>query len=119
MLWNDKAIVLELKRVYASDLKAEKSKNPDKRQREREDICMNVKLDEACLQIADNEYQDGVFLAYPAASDMMCYAVAFCGKRCMVRKVGGGIEELFYRHLVGTLSSEQFIFLAWSFKCPA
>ncbi len=50
---------------------------------------MNAKLDEACLQIVDNEYQDGVFLAYPAASHMMCYAVAFCGKRCMVRKVGG------------------------------
>ena len=87
-LWHDKAIVLELKRVYTSDLKAEKSRNPDKRAREIEDICINAKLDEARIQIEDKEYQDGVFLAYPAALEIVCYAVAFCGRRCMVRKVG-------------------------------
>ena len=87
-LWNDKAIVLELKRVYTNDLKVEKSRNPDKRAREIEDVCINAKLDEARTQIEDKEYQDGVFLAYPAASEVVCYAVAFCGRRCMVRKVG-------------------------------
>ena len=87
-LWKTQAIVIECKRVSSSDVEAAKRKNKEMREREIVDICLNAKLAEGTQQITDKDYIDGVQLAFPAADEILCYAVAFCGKRCMVRKVG-------------------------------
>ena len=87
-LWKDKAIVIECKRVSTADLDAARRKNKEMREIKIVDMCLNAKLDEGAQQITDRDYLDGVQLAFPAADEILCYVVAFCGKRCMVRKIG-------------------------------
>lgn len=89
-LWKTQAIVIECKRVSSADLDAMKRKINDEIAElcDIEDACMEQKLSEGEKQIKDRSYLRGVQLAFPAADEILCYAVAFCGKRCMVRKIG-------------------------------
>ena len=86
--WKTQAFVIECKRVSSVDLDAARRKNKEMREREIMDLCLNAKLNEGALQITDRDYLDGVQLAFPAADEILCYVVAFCGKRCMMRKIG-------------------------------
>ena len=86
--WKTQAFVIECKRVSSADLDAARRKNKEMREREIMDLCLNAKLNEGALQITDRDYLDGVQLAFPAADEILCYVVAFCGKRCMMRKIG-------------------------------
>ena len=89
-LWKTQAIVIECKRVSSQDIQSMKRQNNDEggELSDIEDACMEIKLQEAEKQMNDRRYLRGVQLAFPAADEILCYAVAFCGKRCMVRMVG-------------------------------
>ncbi|MBQ9395245.1 MAG: AAA family ATPase [Proteobacteria bacterium] len=89
VVWQEKAFVLELKRVTGKELEAAKSRYKDLTLDawDIEDICMQSKLDEAEKQIKDGRYIKGVLRENPAAREAVCYGIAFCRKRCMVRKV--------------------------------
>ncbi len=89
-LWKTQAIVIECKRVSSQDIQIMKRQIHDKNTDlcDIEDACMEQKIKEGEKQINDRRYLRGVELAFPAADEIVCYAVAFCGKRCMVRKIG-------------------------------
>jgi hypothetical protein len=89
-LWKTQAIVIECKRVSSADLDAMKRKINDEIAElcDIEDACMEQKLSEGEKQIKDRSYLRGVQLAFPAADEILCYVVAFYGKRCMMRKIG-------------------------------
>ena len=89
-LWKNQALVIECKRVSAQDIQTMKRQINDKNAErcDIEDACMAQKLSEGEKQIKDRYYLRGVQLAFPAADEIVCYTIAFCGKRCMVRKVG-------------------------------
>ena len=87
-LWKNQALVIECKRVSSAEVDAAKRTHKEMRERKIVEICLNAKLDEGEQQITDKDYIDGIQLAFPAADEIVCYTIAFCGKRCMVRKVG-------------------------------
>ena len=89
VIWQEKAFVLELKRVTGKALETAKSQNKDLSLDawDIEDACMRNKLDEAERQIKDCRYVKGVLREFPMAREAVCYGIAFCKKRCMVRKV--------------------------------
>ncbi len=89
VIWQEKAFVLELKRVSGNELETAKSRNKDSSLDEWdiEDACMENKLDEAERQIKNCRYVKGVLREFPVVREAVCYAIAFCKKRCMVRKV--------------------------------
>ena len=87
VFWHETAFVLELKRVSGEELDRAKRQNRAKRERDIIEICLNQKLDEAERQIVDQAYAEGVFDEYPVICEVVCYGIAFCKKRCMVRAV--------------------------------
>ena len=87
VFWHETAFVLELKRVSGEELDRTKRQNRAKRERDIIEICLNQKLDEAERQIVDHAYAEGVFDEYPVIREVVCYGIAFCKKRCMVRAV--------------------------------
>ncbi|MBQ9395951.1 MAG: AAA family ATPase [Proteobacteria bacterium] len=89
-LWKTQAIVIECKRVSSADVDAMKRQINDENADlcDIEDACLEQKLHEGEKQIKDRRYLRGVEQAFPAADEIVCYTVAFCGKRCMVRKLG-------------------------------
>ena len=80
----DKGIVLELKCVTPKSLENAGIKDND---RAKIKEMMTAKLDEAAKQIHNNEYVEAVLDDEPCARSVVAYAVCFCKKRCMVRKV--------------------------------
>ena len=80
----DKGIILELKCVTPKALEHAGIKDND---RAKIKAMMVSKLDEAAKQIHDNEYIEAVLDDEPAARSVLAYAVCFCKKRCMVRRV--------------------------------
>ncbi|MBQ9393908.1 MAG: AAA family ATPase, partial [Proteobacteria bacterium] len=92
VIWQEKAFVLELKRVSGNELETAKSRNKDSSLDEWdiEDACMENKLDEAERQIKDCRYVKGVLREFPVVREAVCYGIAFCKKRCMVRDVKQG-----------------------------
>ena len=80
----DKGIILELKWVTPKTLENAGIKDND---RARIKEMMASKLDEAIKQIHNNEYIEAVLDDEPCARSVVAYAVCFCKKRCMVRKV--------------------------------
>ena len=80
----DKGIILELKWVTPKTLENAGIKDND---RARIKEMMASKLDEAIKQIHNNEYIEAVLDDEPRARSVVAYAVCFCKKRCMVRKV--------------------------------
>ena len=78
-----KALLLELKCVTPKMLKEANAEED----RKKIESMMTSALDEAEYQIDLQKYTDGVAIHYPAAKAIYCYAVCFCRKRCMVRKI--------------------------------
>ena len=91
-LWKTQAIVIECKRVSSQDIQTMKRQlnDEDADLCDIEDACLEQKLNVGEKQIKDRRYLRGVELAFPAADEIVCYAIAFCGKRCMVRKIEVG-----------------------------
>ncbi len=89
VVWQEKAFVLELKRVSGKELQMAKSRNKDPNLDawDIEDACMQAKLDEAENQIKVGRYTKGVLRENPSAREVVCYGIAFCRKRCMARLV--------------------------------
>ena len=89
VIWQEKAFVLEFKRVTGKELETAKSQNKNSSLDawDIEDACMENKLDEAERQIKDCRYVKGVLREFPMAREAVCYGIAFCKKRCMVRMV--------------------------------
>ena len=80
----DKGIILELRCVTPKALENAGVKDND---RAKIKAMMALKLDEAVKQINDNEYVEAVVDDEPAARSVLAYAVCFCRKQCMVRRV--------------------------------
>ena len=89
VIWQEKAFVLEFKRVTGKELETAKSQNKNSSLDawDIEDSCMENKLDEAERQIKECRYVKGVLREFPMAREAVCYGIAFCKKRCMVRMV--------------------------------
>ena len=80
----DKGIILELKCVTPKALDKAGIKDNDRVQIKQ---LMATKLNEAIKQITDNDYVEAVLDDEPAARSVVAYAICFCRKWCMVRKV--------------------------------
>ena len=77
-------IILELKCITPKALDNAGIKDND---RTKIKTMMASKLDEAVKQIHDNAYVEAVLDDEPAARSVVAYAVCFCRKWCMVKKV--------------------------------
>ena len=89
MIDNRRAMILELKCVTSRELDQALKANKDTDAEYVVNACMEVKLDEAAQQIRDRKYAQGIRIEHGSKTAVTAYAMCFCRKQCMVRKVDG------------------------------
>ena len=80
-------IVIEVKCVTPKALAQAVKEHPEMDELDVIDACVNSKLHEAEKQIQDGKYMRAVLREEPDALSVIAYAVCFCKKWCVVRKV--------------------------------
>ncbi|MBQ9396643.1 MAG: AAA family ATPase [Proteobacteria bacterium] len=87
-LAEDMGVILEVKCVTPKTLDKAKKSQPNKDEDDIVDDLCDKQLDDAQQQIIDRKYMRSVLRNEPLARDVVAYAVCFCRKWCVVRKVG-------------------------------
>ena len=87
MIDNRRAMILELKCVTSKELDQALKSNKDMDAEYIVNACMEVKCDEAAQQIRDRKYAQGIRIEYGSRTAVTAFAMCFCKKQCLVRKV--------------------------------